>query len=294
MSNPHPLSPTILNPPTDEEDEWQTVGPDDDDDAANGDRLGPGVFFGGAVEDELEDDAKPITGSGLRSAKELMAPPTREEMAQLHETQQLFRSNLLRMQLEEMLPTLHVKPARRKAISEALHRLRALLLAIPAQQRRKVNKREGCVESDRLVEPTTYAPQVSLSDPPSKCAPPITVALHSADDLSFVFKPPSNGMLVKAVTRRTPFIHHYLLRTPLTVAVVGSFMVSTQARPDVSVDVAVELPTGMFEDKDRLNHRYAHLRAYYLGVLADALSESDDFVDVEFTNFQVGKRKGSI
>ncbi len=79
-----------------------------------------------------------------------------------------------------------------------------------------------------------------------------------------------------------------LLRTLLQVAIVGSFMTQTMALPHTEVDVAVEMPSSLFDDKDRLNHRYTHFRALYLAVLADGLQEHpQDFAGVRFTYFQV-------
>lgn len=59
----------------------------------------PGVFFGAVGAEEVAEGKPKITGSGLRTAKELFAVPTREELTQLKETQQLFKTNLFRMQV---------------------------------------------------------------------------------------------------------------------------------------------------------------------------------------------------
>jgi hypothetical protein len=73
---------------------------------------------------------------------------------------------------------------------------------------------------------------------------------------------------------------------PPAVAVIGSFLVQLQARPITHVDVAVEMPPAVIEAKDHLNHRYLHKRAYYLGVLADALLADKNFKDVRFESFE--------
>lgn len=74
----------------------------------------------------------------------------------------------------------------------------------------------------------------------------------------------------------------------LQVYVVGSFLTQTQARPEIEVDIAVQMPKNLFEDKDRLNHRYFHLRAYYLAMLADGIAKDHHhFTDVQYVHYQV-------
>lgn len=134
----------------------------------------------------------------------------------------------------------------------------------------------------------------------------MAVAPHNAEDLSFAFEPPASSafkstsysLLELEATCR--FVDtslelsssnprpYPILPLIFAVAVVGSFMTQTLARPHVEVDVAVEMPASIFDDKDRLNHRYAHIRAFYLAVLADGLAkQAEHFTDLRFAQLQV-------
>ncbi|KAM4808387.1 nucleolar protein 6 [Rhinophrynus dorsalis] len=65
------------------------------------------------------------------SKSELYKPPTNEELNRLKETEQLFHSNLLRMQIEELLQEVKLKEKRRKSIDAFLHEINTLLGKIP-------------------------------------------------------------------------------------------------------------------------------------------------------------------
>ena len=68
------------------------------------------------------------------------------------------------------------------------------------------------------------------------------------------------------------------LSPPTSVRVIGSFLVRTQCRPGINVDLAVEIPKSCLHEKDYLNHAYFAKRAVYLGYLASHLSQLSDVV----------------
>lgn len=72
---------------------------------------------------------------------------------------------------------------------------------------------------------------------------------------------------------------------PANVNVVGSFALRTGIRtPEAyTVDLAVTMPSSIFQEKDYVNHRYFHKRAYYIACLAAGIQEAGDLnVDVKF------------
>ncbi|NXT35119.1 NOL6 protein, partial [Pelecanoides urinatrix] len=66
----------------------------------------------------------------LRRA-EFYKPPTSEELSQLKETEDLFHSSLLRLQMEELLKEVTLKEMKKKMIDAFLHEINSLLSAIP-------------------------------------------------------------------------------------------------------------------------------------------------------------------
>ncbi|NXE69901.1 NOL6 protein, partial [Calcarius ornatus] len=65
------------------------------------------------------------------SRAELYRPPTSEELTQLKETEDLFHSSLLRLQIEELLKEVTLKEKKKKKIDAFLHEINSLLSAIP-------------------------------------------------------------------------------------------------------------------------------------------------------------------
>jgi len=77
---------------------------------------------------------------------------------------------------------------------------------------------------------------------------------------------------------------------PASVNVTGSYALKTCTRTNgrLTMDLVVTMPTSMFTEKDYLDHRYFHKRAYYLACIAASLAAAKDLpVDIRFT-FQSG------
>ncbi|XP_078407472.1 nucleolar protein 6 [Cetorhinus maximus] len=72
-----------------------------------------------------------VIGAVKLSKRELYKPPTNEELNQLKETENLFHSTLLRMQIEELLKEVKLKEKKRKAIDTFLHEVKNFLSNIP-------------------------------------------------------------------------------------------------------------------------------------------------------------------
>mgnify|MGYP002716448093 CR=1 FL=1 len=64
-------------------------------------------------EDDNESEEKDVSNAEKRKLKKLYKPPTAEELNHLKETQNLFHSNLFRLQIEEMLKEIQIKDKRR-------------------------------------------------------------------------------------------------------------------------------------------------------------------------------------
>ncbi|GKZ29680.1 hypothetical protein AbraIFM66950_006082 [Aspergillus brasiliensis] len=64
---------------------------------------------------------------------------------------------------------------------------------------------------------------------------------------------------------------------PTNINVVGSFSLRTGAKGDapLTVDLAVTMPSTLFQEKDYVNYRYFHKRAYYIACLAAGIREAE-------------------
>ncbi|RKP24788.1 Nrap protein-domain-containing protein, partial [Syncephalis pseudoplumigaleata] len=65
-------------------------------------------------------------------------------------------------------------------------------------------------------------------------------------------------------------------KRPSAIHLVGSYAIKaiTTHRDQFNVDVAVEMPKDLFTEKDVLNYRYFHKRAYYLAEIAAAFKRA--------------------
>ncbi|KAM5183507.1 nucleolar protein 6 isoform 1-T2 [Callospermophilus lateralis] len=187
----------------------------------------------GVTESQAENLLQPVK----LSKAELYKEPTNEELNRLRETEILFHSSLLRLQVEELLK--EVKLSEKKK-----DRIDAFLL--------EVNHRIKRVPS---------TPESELTDQawlPAGIRVPFHQVPYTVKG-SFHFLPPAQ------------------------VTVVGSYLLGTCIRPDITVDMALTMPREILQDKDLLNQRYFRKRALYLAHLAHYLARDPLFGSVRFS-----------
>ncbi|KAI9738386.1 MAG: hypothetical protein M1834_008889 [Cirrosporium novae-zelandiae] len=73
-------------------------------------------------------------------------------------------------------------------------------------------------------------------------------------------------------------------KKPANVNVVGNFALRLGIRSETPavIDVAVTLPSDLFQEKDYLNYRYFHKRAFYVACLAAGLREAKSSFKINF------------
>jgi len=76
----------------------------------------------------------------------------------------------------------------------------------------------------------------------------------------------------------------FCFHKPASVKVVGSYLLGTVTKPELNVDIAVQMPKECFQPKDYLNVRYHHKRALYLSIIASHLTKSSLFESVKFSH----------
>lgn len=81
-----------------------------------------------------------------------------------------------------------------------------------------------------------------------------------------------------------PIKGKFRFHRPISVKVVGSYLLGTVTKPDLNVDISVQMPKECFQSMDYLNLRYHHKRALYLSVMASQLKKSSLFESVEFSH----------
>ncbi|KAG5457607.1 MAG: Nrap protein-domain-containing protein, partial [Olpidium bornovanus] len=200
-----------------EEDRREEVAVDDDEDEEDG-----------------VGDAAAVRG---KKRKGLYGVPSNEELQGLKETSELFKSNLFKFQLDELLAEVRYDYAKAKSLDAALVKLKDVL--------------DSAVDRPGLLASPSEAAGSLLGEG-------ITVPFPTPG-------PPANAQYKLA------------FMAPASIRVVGSYPLKAVAvtKHRFNVDVTVEMPKELFQEKDRVNHRYFYKRAYYLAVIAAELSKPE-------------------
>ncbi|KAF1839666.1 Nrap protein [Decorospora gaudefroyi] len=152
-------------------------------------------------------------------------------------TAEMFKSNIFKLQVDELLDQVKPKYGKKEAPAEnAMRTLKTIIEQIPSRDPLPIAEAEKALKSAGVAVPFP-SPR-----PPKD-------ALYK---LQYV--PPAN---VNATGS-------YPLKT------------ATRSEEGLSIDLVVSMPKALFQDKDYLNHRYFYKRAYYLACLAAGIKASKE------------------
>ncbi|KAG0236782.1 hypothetical protein BGW42_002650 [Actinomortierella wolfii] len=180
---------------------------------------------------EAEAAAKDPHSAAKNSS--LYKAPTADEIQGLQESQELFKSNIFKLQIEELLKEVQVDYTKTSHLEAALRQLKEIFDGLPDQNEKTLSEIKAFMKKKSIKIPFP-SPQ-----PPS--------------DIQYKFA----------------------FKAPTAMHLVGSFPLKTIAKTkDIwNVDVAVEMPEELFQEKDHMNYRYFYKRAYYLSMLAAAIQD---------------------
>ncbi|KAJ7914876.1 Nrap protein-domain-containing protein [Mycena leptocephala] len=200
-------------------------------------------------DDELEDDEEwggiAATQSQTTAFEENTAtgtkpklPPTGEELRVINDAKDLFRSSTFKLQIDALLPNVWPKAAKIPPLDRFLQKLHEVLMAL-----------------------TPVAPQHPLEA--------ARKLIKKGVSVPYSMPQPSEDTNWKVAFER-----------PSDITVVGSWpnKISVKGKDGskFGVDLGVEMPPNLFQEKDYLNGRFFHKRAFYLATLAAAIQSSKD------------------
>ncbi|TDL20253.1 Nrap protein [Rickenella mellea] len=187
----------------------------------------------------------------------LLLPPKGEELRQIKEASELFKSSSFKLQIDALLPNLAPKVSHTAPLERFLFALHTVLISIPS----------------------------------TKPLPP----LEAARNLSSKDKSRSKKSFIGDSPIAVPYPHPnptedvkwtVEFESPKEITVVGSWAnkIGVKAREGMGwgVDLAVEMPAALFQEKDVHNARFFHKRAFYLAYLASHLSSLSTMKDSPF------------
>ncbi|TRM70534.1 Nrap protein [Schizophyllum amplum] len=204
---------------------------------------GPDANAGGAISDEDELMAEPEQDAHPRaSGGTSKKPPTGVELRQIKDAANLYQSSSFKLQIDALLPNVRPKASRVPPLEKFLFALHASLIKIPSKA-------------------PNHPLQAARPLQKQGVAVPYSLPLPSEDtNWKVAFEKPSN------------------------ITVVGSWgnkvSVKGKDKARFRVDVAVEMPDSLFQEKDYLNGRFFHKRAFYIAMIAAAIKQ-DKLLNVD-------------
>lgn len=195
---------------------------------------------GSEVEDDAHAGAAAPKSTKAKSTRQdnVKQPPKSSRNAQLGASayaQGTFKSNVFKLQVDELLSQIRPKHGKREAAAEAaLHSLKKSIEQIPARGPFLVAEAERDLIKQKVAVP--------FPDPrPPKDA-----------KYKFSYEKPANINVVGSFALKT----------------------AARSRDVVEVDMVTTMPASLFDEKDYLNHRYFYKRAYYLACIAAGLKSA--------------------
>jgi U3 small nucleolar RNA-associated protein 22 len=199
-------------------------------------------------EEEVHDKAKK-TKDNKAKAKSSKSQASSLEASSAAYTGGTFKSNMFKLQVDQMLSNLRPRQGKREATAaDALHKIKKQIDAIP----------------NREALPLLQAERDMIKK--SKVAIP------------FPEPRPAHDAKYKLAYEK-----------PQNINVVGSFPLKLSLRDrqaPLSIDMLVTMPKSLFQEKDYLNHRYFYKRAFYLACIAAGLQSSLKAFSFQFVNFR--------
>ncbi|KAJ7581471.1 Nrap protein [Mycena floridula] len=195
-----------------------------------------------------EEEAQEWTGIGgeaspVAASGKPNKPPTGEELRLIMDASDLFRSNTFKLQIDALLPNVRPKPSRIPPLERFLMSLHTLLTSLAA-----VTPVHPLEASRKLLKKGVSVPY-SLPLPSEET------------NWKVAFQKPSE------------------------INVVGSWANKLSVKGNdgyrFGVDLALEMPAGLFQEKDYLNGRFFQKRAFYLATLAAALIDPKAELGIE-------------
>ncbi|KAK9370816.1 Nrap protein [Lipomyces kononenkoae] len=174
--------------------------------------------------------------SGKMSKRKLKVSQLADDLHNLQEAIQLYKSNIFKMEIDELLTELKIDEAKTKPVDRILHKLKESIENIKDSSELLLS------EAEKLV--STSGISIPFPEP----------------------RPPKDAQ------------YRFKYEGPSDYNLAGSYMLKTiiKSPERFGIDFIVTMPKSIFHEKDFLNYRYFHKRAFYLSYIASHLKLQSD------------------
>lgn len=191
-----------------------------------------------------------------KSKRELYKPPTAEELNQLKETENLFNSNLFRLQIDELLSEVDVK------------------------EKLIVRFDSWFKQFQSVVENFSEYENISVSDIKEfQSNKP-----HHGENRKFIEE---MATICNISSFKCDQELNLKFLKPQSYKLVGLHSVRCSVGPELDVNISVTMPKACFYEKDYLNNRYLMKRYYYLMYIAAEFSRTGTNICSQIDTYDV-------
>ncbi len=221
-------SDTIHEEPEDDESDNNSDDNNHDDDDDDDD------------EDDDDDQTQREKDASKQKSKRKKAKIDSSDIQIARETAELFKSNIFKMQIDELVKEVKLNESRIKVVEKFLHKLYDSIQDI------KSSDKFNLVQASALFDKNTKHPKFQK----------ITIPFADPKPTNINYK--------------------FQYAQPKDISLVGSFGLKTGVQLPFNnlVDLNVTIPNELFEKKDYLNYRAFHKRSFYLAYLTKELINS--------------------
>ncbi|KAI9456746.1 Nrap protein [Russula earlei] len=218
------------------------------------------------VEGGIEDSSQAYAlGNGVNK------PPSGMEITAIRAAQDLFMSGSFKLQIDALLPNVRPKHSRKPSLDKFLFSLHACLSSLPPVEPRHPLAASRALSEGSLISDASEMEQGVRVD--GKITPLQTISVP------YPLPAPTEDANWKVSFEK-----------PENIAIVGSWInnVAVKRSDDEPwvIDVAVEMPPAsvrqsLFQEKDYMNSRFFHKRAFYLAIIAKHISDPTSELGVD-------------
>ncbi|OCL08708.1 Nrap protein, partial [Glonium stellatum] len=208
----------------------QSVASEDEEDELNEDDVSES-------EEEEQVNTKPTKPS--QAKRDQKTSRRRDEIPQDGVyTAEVYKSNMFKLQVDELLEQVRPKYGKKEAPAEnAMRTLKAIIEQIPSREPLPVHDAEkSLLKSSKVAIPFPHP------------------------------RPPRDAQYKLQYAK------------PASINATGSYplKIATRTGEDLVIDLVVTMPMSLFQEKDYLNYRYFYKRAYYLACIAAGIKDSKE------------------
>ncbi|ANB12893.1 Utp22p [Sugiyamaella lignohabitans] len=223
---------------SEEEDDFDSDEQDQDDDGEEDEDEDEEM-------DEDEEDDEEENGDASQTRSKSKQSISAQDVQIARETSELFKSNIFKMQIDELLTELALSEKYTQSLDKFLFQLNHVLQQSSSREQ-----------------------ELSLGQ---------AVKLVSSKKLAIPFPDPKPSPDIK---------YKFKIAHPESINIVGSYSIKTAVtQPEgVSIDLLITMPSSLFQEKDYVNYRYFHKRAFYVAYIASIIRADESLpVNVSYT-----------